>query len=182
MKTEAIKHKIQETFFSLLQTTSAKKITVSKLCETCKISRSTFYLHYDNVDDLTDYLEKELLYRIEKILKQEQHIPLEEVHNKTFSDLLVYIESRKKEFLFLISKEYEFEFIPKLQAQIEKLLTSRLQFLGLLKEEQTIAIAFSSSGILNLIITQINKQELGNHQQICSAYNELLLTIFKHST
>ena len=70
MKTEATKQKIQETFFSLSQTMPMKKITVSKLCQACQISRSTFYLHYDNVDDLTDYLEKELLYRIEKLLKK----------------------------------------------------------------------------------------------------------------
>ena len=68
LKTEATKQKIQETFFSLSQTMPMKKITVSKLCQACQISRSTFYLHYDNVDDLTDYLEKELLYRIEKLL------------------------------------------------------------------------------------------------------------------
>mgnify|MGYP004430646687 FL=1 len=68
-----------------------KKITVSKLCQACQISRSTFYLHYDNVDDLTDYLEKELLYRIEKLLKKEQHIPLEEFQNQTFFHLLTYI-------------------------------------------------------------------------------------------
>ena len=77
-----------------------KKITVSKLCQACQISRSTFYLHYDNVDDLTDYLEKELLYRIEKLLKKEQHIRLEEFQNQTFFHLLTYIDSHLSEFQF----------------------------------------------------------------------------------
>lgn len=114
MKTEATKQKIQETFFSLSQTMPMKKITVSKLCQACQISRSTFYLHYDNVDDLTDYLEKELLYRIEKLLKKEQHIPLEEFQNQTFFHLLTYIDSHLSEFQFLISKQDSAEFSARL--------------------------------------------------------------------
>ena len=114
MKTEETKQKIQETFFSLSQTMPMKKITVSKLCQACQISRSTFYLHYDNVDDLTDYLEKELLYRIEKLLKKEQHIPLEEFQNQTFFHLLTYIDAHLSEFQFLISKQDSAEFIARL--------------------------------------------------------------------
>ncbi len=130
MKTEATKQKIQETFFSLSQTMPMKKITVSKLCQACQISRSTFYLHYDNVDDLTDYLEKELLYRIEKLLKKEQHIPLEEFQNQTFFHLLTYIDAHLSEFQFLISKQDSAEFIARLSNIIENSLTNRLQLLG----------------------------------------------------
>ena len=149
MKTEATKQKIQESFFSLSQTMPMKKITVSKLCQACQISRSTFYLHYDNVDDLTDYLEKELLYRIEKLLKKEQHIPLEEFQNQTFFHLLTYIDSHLSEFQFLISKQDSAEFIARLSNIIENSLTNRLQVLGYHIETYKLAISFAASGILN---------------------------------
>lgn len=179
MKTEATKQKIQETFFSLSQTMPMKKITVSKLCQACQISRSTFYLHYDNVDDLTDYLEKELLYRIEKLLKKEQHIPLEEFQNQTFFHLLTYIDSHLSEFQFLISKQDSAEFIAKLSNIIENCLTNRLQLLGYHTETYNLAISFAASGILNLMISQIKQILPETKQMICFTYNELIYSIFK---
>ena len=179
MKTEATKQKIQETFFSLSQTMPMKKITVSKLCQACQISRSTFYLHYDNVDDLTDYLEKELLYRIEKLLKKEQHIPLEEFQNQTFFHLLTYIDSHLSEFQFLISKQDSAEFIAKLSNIIENCLTNRLQLLGYHTETYNLAISFAASVILNLMISQIKQILPETKQMICFTYNELIYAIFK---
>ena len=167
MKTEATKQKIQETFFSLSQTMPMKKITVSKLCQACQISRSTFYLHYDNVDDLTDYLEKELLYRIEKLLKKEQHIRLEEFQNQTFFHLLTYIDSHLSEFQFLISKQDSAEFIARLSNIIENSLTNRLQVLGYHIETYKLAISFAASGILNLMISQIKQNLPETKQMIC---------------
>ena len=179
MKTEATKQKIQETFFSLSQTMPMKKITVSKLCQACQISRSTFYLHYDNVDDLTDYLEKELLYRIEKLLKKEQHIPLEEFQNQTFFHLLTYIDSHLSEFQFLIRKQDSAEFIAKLSNIIENCLTNRLQLLGYHTETYNLAISFAASGILNLMISQIKQILPETKQMICFTYNELIYAISK---
>ena len=167
MKTEATKQKIQETFFSLSQTMPMKKITVSKLCQACQISRSTFYLHYDNVDDLTDYLEKE------------QHIPLEEFQNQTFFHLLTYIDSHLSEFQFLISKQDSAEFIARLSNIIENSLTNRLQVLGYHIETYKLAISFAASGILNLMISQIKQNLPETKQMICFTYNELIYAIFK---
>ena len=179
MKTEVTKQKIQETFFSLSQTIPMKKITVSKLCQACQISRSTFYLHYDNVDDLTDYLERELLYRIEKLFKKEQHIPLEEYQNQTFFHLLTYIDSHLSEFQFLISKQDGAEFIAKLSNIIENCLTNRLQLLGYHTETYNLAISFAASGILNLMISQIKQILPETKQMIFFTYNELIYAIFK---
>ena len=77
------------------------------------------------------HLEKELLYRIEKLFKKEQHIPLEEFQNQTFFHLLTYIDSHLSEFQFLISKQNGADFIAKLSNIIENCLTNRLQLLGL---------------------------------------------------
>ena len=39
---------------SLLKKKSFEYITVKELCETAKVNRSTFYLHYENLGDLLD--------------------------------------------------------------------------------------------------------------------------------
>lgn len=182
MKTEATKQKIQETFFSLSHTMPMKKITVSKLCQACQISRSTFYLHYDNVEGLIDDLEKELLYRIEKLFKKEQHIPLEELENQTFFHLLTYIDSHLSELQFLIHKQNGTEFIAKLSTIIEGNLSNRLQILGYPTQTYQTAVSFASSGILNLIILQIKQIQPENKQTICLIYNQLLHAIFQTHT
>ncbi|MFQ9792551.1 MAG: TetR/AcrR family transcriptional regulator [Acutalibacteraceae bacterium] len=179
MKTEATKQKIQETFFSLSQTMPMKKITVSKLCQACQISRSTFYLHYDNVDDLTEYLEKELLYRIEKLLKRTAYSS-GRISKSDLFHLLTYIDSHLSEFQFLISKQDSAEFIARLSNIIENSLTNRLQVLGYHIETYKLAISFAASGILNLMISQIKQNLPETKQMICFTYNELIYAILKH--
>lgn len=43
---------IKDSFLDLIQHTPYSKITVTKLCQTADISRSTFYLHFDSINDV----------------------------------------------------------------------------------------------------------------------------------
>lgn len=45
---------IKEAFLELTRKTSYDKINVSMLCRQAEISRATFYLHYDSLDDVLD--------------------------------------------------------------------------------------------------------------------------------
>lgn len=47
---------IKDALLELLQNTSYEKITVTALCRQSEITRATFYLHYDNIDDVLDEL------------------------------------------------------------------------------------------------------------------------------
>lgn len=47
---------IKDSLLDLLQNTSYEKITVTALCRQSEITRATFYLHYDNIDDVLDEL------------------------------------------------------------------------------------------------------------------------------
>ena len=156
-----------------------KKITVSKLCQACQISRSTFYLHYDNVEDLTDDLEKELLYRVEKIFRQEQSIPLEEPQNRTFLQVLDYIEQHTSEFLFFTGKPDGQAFTEQLAAIAENSLLRRLQSLGCQTESCKTAVAFVTAGVLSFMLSQIRQTLPEEKEAVCTAYNELLHAIFK---
>ena len=57
--------KMDEAFLSLLKTKSFEYITVSEICKTAGVNRSTFYLHYETVGDLLEETEK---YLIDKFL------------------------------------------------------------------------------------------------------------------
>ncbi len=177
MKTDDTKQKIQAGFFTLSQTIPLKKITVSRLCEACKISRSTFYLHYDNVEDLTDSLEKELLYTLEKLFRQEQTIPFTQMDNKTFLQILSYIENNRIHFLFFQQQSGSL-FSEKLMQVIEQSLQNRLQIFGIVLPPVLSSITFAVAGILQFLTLQITDNLPHLPETICNTYNSLLLRIF----
>ena len=47
---------IKDALLELLQNTPYEKITVTALCKHSEITRATFYLHYNNIDDVLDEL------------------------------------------------------------------------------------------------------------------------------
>ncbi len=49
---------IRDTLFDLMETTPVEKITVSRLCEEACINRSTFYLHYRDIQDVVEQITK----------------------------------------------------------------------------------------------------------------------------
>jgi AcrR family transcriptional regulator len=70
-KAERTRTKIIDTFLDLMSAKKWDKITVKELCESCSITRSTFYQYYSDIFDLMDDLEtrllEELVYRYGKV-------------------------------------------------------------------------------------------------------------------
>lgn len=48
-------------FLTLLRTKKLEQITVKELCQTAQISKGTFYLHYHDLYDLCDRLQREAI-------------------------------------------------------------------------------------------------------------------------
>lgn len=55
-RTLITKGMIKDALLELLQNTSYEKITVTALCKQSEITRATFYLHYNNIDNVLDEL------------------------------------------------------------------------------------------------------------------------------
>lgn len=55
-RTIITKGMIKDALLELLQNTPYEKITVTALCRQSEITRATFYLHYDNIDDVLNEL------------------------------------------------------------------------------------------------------------------------------
>ena len=55
-RTLMTKGMIKDALLELLQNTPYEKITVTALCKQSEITRATFYLHYNNIDDVLDEL------------------------------------------------------------------------------------------------------------------------------
>ncbi|MDD2981064.1 MAG: TetR/AcrR family transcriptional regulator [Hespellia sp.] len=55
---------ITNAFLQLRSRKSLERITVKELAELAEISKATFYLHYKDIYDLSDYLEKKVIQNI----------------------------------------------------------------------------------------------------------------------
>ncbi|NLW78193.1 MAG: TetR/AcrR family transcriptional regulator [Ruminococcaceae bacterium] len=62
------KQMIQGAFLELLNQKSIQNITVKELCERAGVNRGTFYLHYHDVYDLLDQMQKALLAELNALL------------------------------------------------------------------------------------------------------------------
>lgn len=68
--------KIKEAFRELLQAKPVEKITITDICRKAGINRSSFYLHYLDLDDLTETLARELQAQLYRILMKLFEDPL----------------------------------------------------------------------------------------------------------
>ncbi|MBQ3162202.1 MAG: TetR/AcrR family transcriptional regulator [Oscillospiraceae bacterium] len=58
---EKTKQSISNAFIDLRSKKSLEKITIKELCETAQINKSTFYVYYRDIYDLSDKIEDEIV-------------------------------------------------------------------------------------------------------------------------
>ena len=56
--------KIIDTFLKIRAKKKLEKITVTEICKSAQINKSTFYAHFNDVYDLSDFLETQLVEEI----------------------------------------------------------------------------------------------------------------------
>lgn len=68
LRVQKTKNNILQAFLELRARKPLEKITIKELTEKAQISKQTFYLHYKNIFDLSEQLEKELIDNLMKNL------------------------------------------------------------------------------------------------------------------
>lgn len=101
--------KMEQAFLELLEKKDYPFITIKEVCEKAKVNRSTFYLHYENLDDLlcetVDMLHKDfqnsMNMNYKSIIQKIHECPLSELYLITPEYLfpyLNYVKLNKKNF------------------------------------------------------------------------------------
>ena len=70
LREKKTKRSIKNAFIKLRSSKPLERITIKELVALAEISKATFYLHYKDIYDLSDYLQKEL---IQNILQSLEH-------------------------------------------------------------------------------------------------------------
>lgn len=71
---EKTKRSIYNAFISLREEKPLEKLTVKELCEAAEINKSTFYVYYRDVYDLSDKIEDEIVSKVLKSLDNTEMI------------------------------------------------------------------------------------------------------------
>lgn len=100
-------HEIEKATLDLLKKKNLQELTIMQICEKANVGRSTFYLHFSDIDDLINKIEDEKLFNIIKIC--------ESLSNEKIQDICLevarYVKKSPTVFKTLLLKtNHHFEF------------------------------------------------------------------------
>lgn len=98
-RVQKTKAAIREAFLSLLKKKRAEEITVTELAQEANIERKTFYLHYNNINDIIDEIETVVIDMIAEGTKGLS------VNSREFFAALTGIMSENFDYFALIMKD-----------------------------------------------------------------------------
>lgn len=105
------KRLLRQGLTELLREKSIKKITVRELSERIDINRGTFYLHYKDIYDLVDQIEKELFDEFEEILDSYCIADLKTRPHKVFLDMCNFLYANREICAALLGENGDINFI-----------------------------------------------------------------------
>ncbi len=153
--------KMNEAFLELLNKKDFEYITVKEICEKAKVNRSTFYLHYDTVNDLL--LETED-YINEKFLSYFQGTEAERVEVSALNDSdlnfikpkylipwLNFVKDNKNLFKTVIKRFKTFSFANSFGEISSKIITPVLERLIPEKEDRKYIFVFYVEGVMAIV-------------------------------
>lgn len=136
------------------------KITVKELCEVANISRSTFYLHYNDLISIFEsvgekFVESLKMMVIELSKKRPTHF------SNYFKEIFRLLEESSELIKIGLSSEYPMIYIERVKDQLEEILknSEALKKTKLGLEQTLIEIRIVVSGMIDLIINMLRKGE-----------------------
>lgn len=163
--------RFDEALLSLLEKKSFEYITVSELCQSAGVNRSTFYLHYENTCDLleetTDYVMGQFLSRFpvdaESVVSQFADCELRDlnfIRDGHLHPYLSYIRENQRIFSAVLSHPSTFRFDSIFQRMFQHIFDPILKRFRYPAEERIYVMKFYLNGI-TAIITEWLKEDCG---------------------
>ncbi len=177
------KKSIKKAFAEILyEKQNINKVTVKEIIERADISKSTFYAHFDNIDDLIEDFENDA------ISHTEEQIDLFMAKPSTnffpyISSTVNFIKENEQTYRLLISGGIPYHFVRKIKALLNKKLTNDK---ALVEEspDPTIrraALDFVVSGFIGMIEDYFNGLLKIKLDDIANISNILLLQLVKNN-
>lgn len=143
---------LKDSLLELMQTKPISKITIKEICELSDMSRSTFYLHYQDQFALLEDIEKEVLKKTFENLKM---LDTESNSISSIEVLLNYIKDNKTTFGILLCRMETHDFQKGIMNSVQTYIQPIIPKLSDKYKEKYI-YSFIMHGCHNIIVDWIN--------------------------
>lgn len=117
---------LRNALIKLLEKRSLSQISVKKLCQEANVSRSTFYTHYGNVNEILEEIEDNLIHQLsikDNAITDESRIKPQDF--SYFSEVLDFVSEHKREVLVLTKFNPDPRFVERWKSAIKVNLKKR---------------------------------------------------------
>lgn len=144
---------IKTAMMELMETLPIEKITVTDVCKTADVNRSTFYAYYEDTRQLLSEIENDVLDHL-PVLSDSPRILSEETLLETLKVFFSYVKKNERLFRILIVHRDNNSFNQRLVAAITNIFKAVQQSKNELRERYT--YIFCVSGVLGAMREWIN--------------------------
>ena len=153
-------------------------ITVKEICQKAGVNRSTFYLHYENMDDLlsetVEMVEKRFLEKFSGIENKSDTVTAVLTSEKYLHPYLSFIKENKKLYRLMHDKPHLFNLRKKSQELYENIFDKALSNFNVKENEKKYVFSFYTEGVLGIIKRWIDGD--------CKDDIELIMAIIERNT
>ncbi|MCK2019395.1 TetR/AcrR family transcriptional regulator [Peribacillus frigoritolerans] len=173
---------IKESFIDLIQEKGYESITIRDIADNALINRATFYLHYEDKQDLVDKLIDEVFEELTNIIKPCMYIQKKKVKISQFQSMIEIIFTNifqhAKFYQIMLSEKGVHGFNRKMQVIIQQ--NFRKEFLTMNSQEQEFStppellIHFISSAFIGTVEWWVNNELLYSPKHMASQLVNLI--------
>ncbi|MDE6583224.1 MAG: TetR/AcrR family transcriptional regulator [Clostridia bacterium] len=146
---------LKETFLELLQKKPLNKISVTEICESADLNRSTFYAHYMTVDELLQDIQDEILANIPKVYDSNDFSTNKVVKATDLENFFSYVKDNAFHFKILLLNSENNAFCESLKKEIMDYYISLDN--GYLNDEKKFRFVYSVNGAIGMMIEWIKQ-------------------------
>ncbi|MEE1227905.1 MAG: TetR/AcrR family transcriptional regulator C-terminal domain-containing protein [Lachnospiraceae bacterium] len=168
---------LQKSLIELMKTKNIKDITVKELVDLADINRSTFYLHYNNINDILKEMEQTLVTEINQVFLTYKEEHSEEGTFQFISGLLQAIY-RNLEFCQVIFGENgDREFTREIHVMVDDKIAERLkQDLGSNFKDHKYLSSYYVTGVMGMLHIWAYDDERMNPDRMAQLCYRLVMT------
>lgn len=176
---------MNQALLKLLEEKEFEYITIKELCQKAGVNRSTFYLHYENKNDLLveslDYMLEKFYdhYNDEKfnlnIIKSLDNNALILIKPKYIIPYLEFIKANKKLFLVATNNPALFDVYKTFKKMYKDIFSPILDKYNVLENEKKYILAFYLNGLHSIIIEWIKTDCKDSIDYICSLFIKYII-------
>ncbi|MGM9874119.1 MAG: TetR/AcrR family transcriptional regulator [Bacilli bacterium] len=158
---------ICDAYIKLSNESEDKKITVTDLVKEAQINRGTFYLHYQNVDDVCKDISDKFLTKCIEILSSDGELNLKK---ERIESILKYLKNNKNYVNFIIQDKFKTFIADSIVEYVTKEFVKKFsQILNFKEDEVKPVVIYMVYGSVALIVDWAKNDYEGSLSQIADA-------------